>query len=157
MLPSSSENGMPTLEKYKSGLWSAPDKHISLWLSIGTNLSSSCLMVIICCVALVSPATRTKSFPLIPIKYSMMGTAAADYAVCLLCIAFRSSGCSSVSANGHTCPAGDASLTEHRLQLTECMLSAPSPKSQALLKKVSNFQIAFEMQSCVLGNILLQR
>lgn len=49
----------------------APDMQISLWLSIGTSLSSSCLMVMICCDAQVSLHTITKSLPLIPKRKSM--------------------------------------------------------------------------------------
>ena len=100
-------------------------------------------MVMICCVALVSPATRTKSFPLIPIKYSMMGAAAADYNVRLPCVAFRSPEGSSVRANVSTCTAGDASLRPSASANTRY---AFSPRSQALSRKVLRFQMTFKMQ-----------
>lgn len=38
----------------------------SLWLSMGTSLSSSCFMVMMLCTAEVSLQTSTKSFPRIP-------------------------------------------------------------------------------------------
>ena len=54
----------------------APEIPISLWLSIGTSLSSSCLMVMICCDAHVSLHTMTKSRPLMPNRKSIPAKAA---------------------------------------------------------------------------------
>ncbi len=51
----------------------SPEVAMTLCSSIGMILSSSCLMVMICCAADVSLQTMTKSLPLMPIRYSMLG------------------------------------------------------------------------------------